>query len=1311
MKRLIAIFCILCLIMTSFMVVSADPTPTNDVVAPGNYIANGDFEDATKHNLFSSGSATTADAHSGTYSWAGNNGAKRAAQNVTVPLGKKYILSAWVRHQDAAVTPNSTHYVAFYPEGAYSGIRPNVSNPGHVSPDSTWRQLIWVFDVEPQQGQTEGNINVGFFSNSPAFYADDFYLGQVAIGTLSITGDSSVLIPATGSTSKTYTTDVKNQVGTTDGLENTTVELYLAGSYPGVSLNAETGVLTVDSTATPGTIGISAVATANINDLPDKVETRYIELKQLSPYSDANLFSNGDFVSDVAGWTGGTITYNFAQGHNAPGSAEVVALPGGGYQDALKQTITVEEGKRYIVGGYFKNGMTDATPIKVETEGGSVLTPLDGSENYIHENLGTEWQFVGRAFTATASGTADVKFQIESDRTIYADDMYASEVGLEKVEISGDRNITVNSLGSVNKTYTVTLKNQCGNSIGVADITPTLALSEEYAGISLGADGVLTVTNGARAGNISLTASASPLFNTQSTVTSDVFTITVEKVKMTHAEAAANNAYSGTVSSTDEKSGQFTIVGDLDILPGATYIVRSDVRFFLPITTVKQIQMYGEVTTADYSTDTATYGTLTADNRTYAAKVDVVSNYNGEWVSATNIVDAKTLLKSVKMRFFTNTDQGTQYNIQNPFAGLLAFGSLGITPSESEIYIPADEGVKKVTLTASPTNQFGDYAGVGGQVVRWSLKENYNGVSINSETGELSITSDALTGDIDVVATCTPNFNTEYLKDFSETKTLRLMKAGESSAPQVRNMSVEYTEIGGEVVVNTLKAGETLEVKYDIYQKDNNTTESGTQINWYKKGENTDELVHTGNETTGKTYTLPAGLQSTDLYYVTVTPSVLIDGVPTAGAMVTSINLAVATPPTVENITVEGDKYTGNTVSAKYDFVDANSDKENTGATTFQWYRGDSDDIMLMTAIPGATSKEYTLTEEDEGKYIAVGIKPVALVVPTDGTETKGGVTFGPAFPTAKDVQIMGKIKAGETVTASYRYYHPHGFLEEGTEFVWKIDGTQVSTRPSYTLSDYAEGSTLTLEVKTGCQYAPKYGETVSVSFVVSAKTESSWGGSAGGGIGGGGGGIGGGVVPPQTDEPQIPTPPAQTSVFTDVTNHWAKTDIEDMANKGIINGVGDKRYEPDRSVTRSEFIAMLIRIIGIEDAGFEQIFADVVSSDWYYTVVQTAYRNGLVKGRGEGFEPLANITREETAIILINAYEKYKETAEKATLDFADTDKISDWALEAVEKAVGAGLIGGDDAGMVNPSGNLTRGEAATVLSRLYYAFNGGAE
>lgn len=176
--------------------------------------------------------------------------------------------------------------------------------------------------------------------------------------------------------------------------------------------------------------------------------------------------------------------------------------------------------------------------------------------------------------------------------------------------------------------------------------------------------------------------------------------------------------------------------------------------------------------------------------------------------------------------------------------------------------------------------------------------------------------------------------------------------------------------------------------------------------------------------------------------------------------------------------------------------------------------------------------------------------------------------------------------------------------------------------------------------------------------------------------------------------------------MFTDISGHWAKVDIEDMAKRKIFEGVGDGRFEPNRQITRAEFIAALAKA-GMNASEYEGALQDVNADDWYAGYIQTGINAGVIPAEmlvGGIFKPNTPITREEMAAMVVNMYQyKAGKALEEGPSAFADESSFSDWAIPYVNAAYQAGIVTGvDDVVNFEPKASATRAEAVVMVKRL---------
>ena len=183
----------------------------------------------------------------------------------------------------------------------------------------------------------------------------------------------------------------------------------------------------------------------------------------------------------------------------------------------------------------------------------------------------------------------------------------------------------------------------------------------------------------------------------------------------------------------------------------------------------------------------------------------------------------------------------------------------------------------------------------------------------------------------------------------------------------------------------------------------------------------------------------------------------------------------------------------------------------------------------------------------------------------------------------------------------------------------------------------------------------------------------------------------------PETPKTQIPE-----KLFPDVENHWAREAIGKMVSLGVINGNTNGLFQPDNPVTRAQLSVMAAKLLRLELSEYTGAFADVSDGVWFTPYIEAMAREGLVQGDGTTFRPGDVITRQEAAKILTSAYEKLNTVPiDSQQPSFGDSNEIDVWASPYVAKAAAFGLITGFPDGNFRPKENMSRAQAAEILSR----------
>lgn len=185
---------------------------------------------------------------------------------------------------------------------------------------------------------------------------------------------------------------------------------------------------------------------------------------------------------------------------------------------------------------------------------------------------------------------------------------------------------------------------------------------------------------------------------------------------------------------------------------------------------------------------------------------------------------------------------------------------------------------------------------------------------------------------------------------------------------------------------------------------------------------------------------------------------------------------------------------------------------------------------------------------------------------------------------------------------------------------------------------------------------------------------------------------------PPTPVTPSKPTTPSKPkddkpttgASFTDVpSGSWYADAVNYVSEKGLMNGTSKNGFSPNATTTRGMIVTILARVEGVNTNG----------TPWYAAGQKWAMDNGI----SDGTNMVGEVTREQLAAILYR-YAKLKgyDTSKSNKLDsFKDADKVSSWAVEAMQWANAEGLINGKSNSMLDPQGKATRAETAAILMR----------
>lgn len=216
-------------------------------------------------------------------------------------------------------------------------------------------------------------------------------------------------------------------------------------------------------------------------------------------------------------------------------------------------------------------------------------------------------------------------------------------------------------------------------------------------------------------------------------------------------------------------------------------------------------------------------------------------------------------------------------------------------------------------------------------------------------------------------------------------------------------------------------------------------------------------------------------------------------------------------------------------------------------------------------------------------------------------------------------------------------------------------------------------------------------------------------GNTGGGGSGGSGGGgsvssSGGSGLPAYTPDGSYNKPETvaetQSSSFVDMTGYdWASEAVEDLRAKGIVQGKDDGIFAPQDSITRSEFVKMLVGAFAVGEIESDPGFSDLAPDRWDYKYICSAYGAGIVNGISDTYfgcsEP---ITRQDMAVMIDRIVES---GGGELSQRFLDDRLIAEYAYESVYDLRYNEVVNGDESDRFNPNSNATRAEAAVIIYR----------
>lgn len=173
---------------------------------------------------------------------------------------------------------------------------------------------------------------------------------------------------------------------------------------------------------------------------------------------------------------------------------------------------------------------------------------------------------------------------------------------------------------------------------------------------------------------------------------------------------------------------------------------------------------------------------------------------------------------------------------------------------------------------------------------------------------------------------------------------------------------------------------------------------------------------------------------------------------------------------------------------------------------------------------------------------------------------------------------------------------------------------------------------------------------------------------------------------------------------FIDVPHgSWYYKDANEAGERWIINGIRPFVFGAGEPVTRAMAVTILGRAVKAEMPSGLTMFIDVPEDSWFSGAVRWANQQRIVLGVTENeFAPNDYVTREQYISMMMRLVDYLEKTPELTELTYTDTDTISEYAVEPMQKAATIGLLSGYEDGTIRPQNRLTRAEGVALVMRL---------
>ncbi|REK77741.1 invasin domain 3-containing protein [Paenibacillus paeoniae] len=192
------------------------------------------------------------------------------------------------------------------------------------------------------------------------------------------------------------------------------------------------------------------------------------------------------------------------------------------------------------------------------------------------------------------------------------------------------------------------------------------------------------------------------------------------------------------------------------------------------------------------------------------------------------------------------------------------------------------------------------------------------------------------------------------------------------------------------------------------------------------------------------------------------------------------------------------------------------------------------------------------------------------------------------------------------------------------------------------------------------------------------------------------------GSKPPEEQGEQPEEEAEQSLQLTDISGHWAQGAITRAVKEGIVSGYPDHSFQPQKQVTRAEFVVMLSKVLKLSGKAGQQPLESEKWPVWASEAIGQMLEQGIIQGYPDGmFHPQRHLTRVEMVAIISRALHLKQAEPAKATT-YGDDSAIPTWAKPMIAAAEEQGLIKGRAGNQFAPDETTTRAEAVVLILRV---------